>query len=288
MSVLLLGLALAVAEECVIQQTSLAPLVGARPDHIYGRAIGVNWVYFLWALVYESVWVVVIPIELAELIFADRRDQPWLGRRGVIVSSLVFVLASFVAWYSWTQQFVPRFFPESAYQPPLVALVIAIGVMVGLVAAALTLPGRASSLAEDVFRPEAPEPWQAGLAAFMLALPWFGLIFLAYGAAPSTPPVIPILTSFGWACGALWLFRRWSRLGWTDGCRLASILGALGASMLAGYLVLWTSAAPAIDFLGKVVFNGVALGLLIRLARQIRNRPRLLSVSSSTLLEQSL
>ena len=88
MAILLLGMALAVAEECIIQQTSLSPLVGTSADHVYGRTIGVNWVYFLWALVYESVWAVVIPIQLAELIFPDRRHEPWLGNRGLIVSTL--------------------------------------------------------------------------------------------------------------------------------------------------------------------------------------------------------
>jgi len=64
-AILLLGIALAVAEECVIQQTSLAPLVGVNPDEVYGRAFGVNWVYFLWALGYESIWAVVLLVCLA-------------------------------------------------------------------------------------------------------------------------------------------------------------------------------------------------------------------------------
>jgi hypothetical protein len=58
MAVVLLGIAFVMAEECVIQQTSLAPLVGVDPDHAYGRALGVNWVYLLWALGYESIWAV--------------------------------------------------------------------------------------------------------------------------------------------------------------------------------------------------------------------------------------
>src|SRR5690349_15511612 len=53
-SVLLLGLALAVAEEFVIQQTSLAPLPWLGETPIYGRVWGVNWVYFLFMLGYES------------------------------------------------------------------------------------------------------------------------------------------------------------------------------------------------------------------------------------------
>jgi hypothetical protein len=289
MAVLLLGMALAVAEECIIQQTSLAPLVGTSADHVYGRTIGVNWVYFLWALVYESVWAVVIPIQLAELIFPDRRHEPWLGNRGLILSAVVFVLASFVAWYSWTQVFVPRFFPESAYKPPLAAVLVALGVIAMLVATALSSPGSGSPRTDTESTPGAPSPWLVGLAAFVLALPWFVLIFLAYGVYPSLPAFIPISAGLAWAVLALWLFQRWStRAGWTDNSRHTSVFGALCASMLAGFFVLWASAAPAVDFMGKVVFNGITIGLLIRLVRRIRDRPQSQFLTSSTACEQRL
>jgi hypothetical protein len=134
--------------------------------------------------------------------------------------------------------------------------------------------------------PGAPEPWLVGLAAFVLGLPWFVLIFLAYGAVPSLPAVIPIAAGLAWAGFALWLFQRWStRAGWADGHCLASIFGAIGASMLAGFFVLRASAAPAVDFIGKAVFNGVAIGLLIGLARRIRDRPQSQSISPSTACE---
>jgi len=82
-SVLLLGLALSVAEEFIIQQTSIAPLpwLGSRTG--YGRALGVNWVYFLYMLGYESVWVVLVPIHLTQLIFPERRNENWLRTRGL-------------------------------------------------------------------------------------------------------------------------------------------------------------------------------------------------------------
>jgi hypothetical protein len=63
---LLLGLALAIAEECIIQQTSFAPLVGAHGTEIYGRAGGVNWIWFLAMLGYESIWVVLIPVQITD------------------------------------------------------------------------------------------------------------------------------------------------------------------------------------------------------------------------------
>jgi hypothetical protein len=78
-SMLLLGLALAVAEEWLIQQTSIAPFVAG---HGYGRVWGVNWVYFFWTLGYESVWVVPVPVQLTELLFRSRRNVIWLRREG--------------------------------------------------------------------------------------------------------------------------------------------------------------------------------------------------------------
>src|SRR5215470_11560478 len=55
-NMLLLALALAVAEECLIQQTAPAPMVLRIKGEVYARAFGVNYVYLLWALVYESVF----------------------------------------------------------------------------------------------------------------------------------------------------------------------------------------------------------------------------------------
>src|SRR5262245_29663368 len=103
-AILLLGLAFALAEECVILQTALAPLfVAMDPQHIYGRSLGVNWVYLLSQLGYESVWAIVIPIQLAELLFPKRRTDPWLGKAGMVVAAIVYLVASVVVWYLWEQ-----------------------------------------------------------------------------------------------------------------------------------------------------------------------------------------
>lgn len=90
-SMLVMGLALAVAEEWLIQQTSISPLV-ASGECAYGRVWGVNWVYFLWGLGYESVWVVLVPVQLTELLFPGLRDACWL--RPEASSSSV--------WSSWS------------------------------------------------------------------------------------------------------------------------------------------------------------------------------------------
>ena len=280
LAILLLGIALAVAEECVIQQTSFAPLVGADPHHPYGRALGVNWVYFLWALGYESVWIVVLPVQFTELIFPTRRDEPWLGTRGLVISALAFTLASFMAWYSWTQVFLPKFFPELVYDVPVSSIVVALGVIIVLIAAAVALPEPSRRQCGTTH--SAPRAWPVGLIAFAMALPWFALIFLAYGAFPILPFLIPMIAGPALAGVAYALIAHWSRsAAWQDSSRLALIFGAMMASMLAGFLVLSLGGALAIDVVGKLIFNTIAVLLLIRLAWRLQSTNASLNPESS-------
>src|SRR4051794_7140694 len=136
-SLLLLALVLAIAEECLIQQTSLAPLVIQLKGQVYARAFGINYVYLLWALMYETVYVVLLPILLAELIFPARRDEGWMSKSGIMVSLVLFGLGSFLAWFSWTQIARIQVFHLAAYNPPLVAVLAALGAILLLVLAAL-------------------------------------------------------------------------------------------------------------------------------------------------------
>ncbi|MEJ2007121.1 MAG: hypothetical protein P8Z30_03030 [Acidobacteriota bacterium] len=272
-SMILLGLALAVAEECVIQQTSLAPLVGAQ--HVYGRFFGVNWIYLLGLLVYECVWVVLVPVELTEMLFPARRHQPWLRKRGLAISGIVFLIGSYIAWYAWTQRARPMVFHLPKYQPPLLDIAIALAAILLLILAALRLrtvrlsePGRASS---------APRPWFVGLATFLLSLLCFLLIGLAYGAAPRLPFRIAMVGGFVWAAFSLMLIRGWaSSAGWREMHRFALVFGALLASMSAGFITLAGGALP-IDWIGKSVLNVIAVVLMIRLGQKLRLREALKS-----------
>jgi hypothetical protein len=92
-SLVLLALALSVTEEWVIQQTSLAPLPWVAKQ--YGRLWGVNWIWFLFFLGYESVWVVLVPVQITELIFRRRRKERWLSDGALIASFVVSFLARF-------------------------------------------------------------------------------------------------------------------------------------------------------------------------------------------------
>lgn len=267
-SMILLGLALAMAEECVIQQTSLAPLVGAT--HVYGRFLGVNWIYLFALLVYECVWVVLVPVELTELIFPALRHGPWVRRSGLVVLAIIFVAGSYIAWYAWTQNARPKVFHVPIYNPPLPDILIALGVIVLLATTAFRV--RTLRIANPAISWAAPRPWLVGLAAFLLALPCFLLTGIAYGAAPHLPFWIPVAAGIAWAILSLMLLQRWaSSSAWSAMHRFALVFGALLGSMASGYVIL-ASGALLIDWIGKIVLNTVAVALMIALARKLRLR----------------
>jgi hypothetical protein len=269
LSILLLGIALAVAEECVIQQTSLAPLPWLDPQHIYGRALGINWVYLFFQLGYESIWAVVLPIQLTELLFPSRSSDAWIRRRGLVIAAIVFLLCSLVAWYSWTQVTIPTVFHKSIYHPPLLTVVIALVVIVAL--AAFALGPRPSSRPEQALLRPVPQPWLIGLGAFVLSLLWFVLILLTSGVAEALPPVIPMVGGLLEALAAFFLVNYWSESpAWRDTHRLALVFGACVASMLAGFL-LRVVVLP-VDVIGKLVLNVIAVLLLSFLAWRICRR----------------
>jgi hypothetical protein len=271
-SLLLLGVALAVAEECVIQQTSLAPLEGLA-SHAYGRVWGVNWVYFLWALGYESIWVVVLPVQLTELIFPARRTELWAGRRGLILASGVFILGSFVAWYSWTQHARTKVFHMPEYQPPLLYVLLAVVAIVLLVAAAFSRWTSPQPKRPEIER-SAPRPWLVGLTAFVLGFPWCLLVLLGFGAAPTIPFEVPMIGGIAWACTTFILFSSWtSSPAWHDLHRFAVVFGGVVACMAAGFVIFAVGGALGIDWMGKVVLNAIAVLLMAALGRKLAYQP---------------
>ena len=139
---LLLGLALATSEEFIIQQTSLAPIPWLSPSYTYGRVSGVNWVWLVTWLGFETVWVVLLPVQLTELLFRSRRKKPWLRTGGLVTSGALFLIGCFVAWYGWTQRARPMLFHAPKYQPPTAAILLGAAAIPLFVMCALLVPVR--------------------------------------------------------------------------------------------------------------------------------------------------
>jgi hypothetical protein len=209
---------------------------------------------------YESVWVVVVPVQVTELFFPRRAAQPWLRMGGAIAACVFFLVGSRIAWYGWTQQARPRLH-AAPYHPPLVMIVLGLLAIGALIALAYVVRGFGKQLVKN--RQPVIPAWIAGVIAFVLGGAWFQLIAQEFVPKPVQPFWIAMVLGIAWAALAFILFSRWSsRAAWSEIHRFASAGGATLACMAVGYLTIATW--PKVDIVGKLIFDAIALlGFLI-------------------------
>lgn len=276
-SLLFLGLALSIAEEFIIQQTSLAPLPfpGIHPD--YGRMWGINLVYFLFMLGYESIWIVVVPVQITELFFPRQAGQAWLRLRGTIVGCVAFLLGSRIAWYGWTQQARPRLH-AAPYHPPFAMIALGLAAIGALIVLAYLVRNFGASPSNDL-RKTIPA-WVAGPTAFVMGGAWFEIIGQCFMPKPVQPFWIVIAAGVAWAVLAFALFFRWSsRQAWSDVHRFAAAIGATLACMATPYMTM--ASWPKIDVIGEIAFDGLAIVGILLLARKVFDRKKVAGTQTS-------
>lgn len=257
-AIIVLGLAIALAEECLFVQTSFFPLLGVDPQHAYGRIAGVNWTYLLWALGYETVWAFVIPIFLVESLFPAARDKPWLGRVGLSVLAALFLGFGVMRWYAWTQIFIPQNFPAWNQGPSHVELACAFLAVIALgLATIYGLPHHPVNGSSDV---RVPSQFALMLVGCSLGLVWSALLFLSYGVAPYVPVVLAWASGVSVCALSCYAISRWTgSKKWRHQDGFPLIFGALLASALSGFLILRGGQAPPLDYAGKTVVNSFVL-----------------------------
>jgi hypothetical protein len=273
LNMLLLAFALSIAEEFLIQQTSVAPMVlQIFPGEPFARAWGVNYVYFLWALFYEAVFVVIIPIVITELIFSSRRKDPWLRPWSAWMVGIILVLACFPAWYSWTQIARPNVFHVPIYNPPLTHVLAAILAIAVLIFAALG-PRRRALTGVSVPLPP-PSPWWLGIASAIAAAIWYGLCLLAFGMRPTFPAGVAVAVGIGVVLLAIYLLPRYAaHPAWRDTHRAGIALGAVISTMAVNFagFIYGTS---KLDLYGKIVLDVIGTILLIWLSIRVSAKNR--------------
>jgi hypothetical protein len=270
-SMLLLGLALSVAEEFIVQQTSLAPMPWLGTREMYGRVWEVSWIYFLFMLAFESVTITLVPVQIVELIFPKRRKEPWLRTRGLVIASVLFVVGAWVAWFLWVRIARIQVFHVPDYKPATVMFLLGLLAIAVLVLAGYVL--RRSRVGATPLH-KAPSPWVVLPASLLLGFPWYLLMILIFVPLPKPPALwIPVTATLGWAAMTVVLLRRWaSASGWGEMQEWALSFGVLLVCMTAGFLGsnLW----PKTDIMFKLVLNLLAVAGMIVLARRIRQRAR--------------
>lgn len=262
------GLVFAVIAECLVVQTSLAPMTGL--DRQWGRASSVNWPYLVWALGYESCWAIALTIQLTDLVFPAHCSSAWPGRRGQFILAAVFVLGAIPTWYNWTHVVAPNLTHQPPYQPPLLTLAIALAAATALAVLGTQLP-RHRARHNQASPRRTPTPVLVAGTTFTATALWFALLLPQVNSLIITAPAaLPIASALLTASSVGILLHRWSRSpGWDDQHRIVIILSALTASMAAGFLA---NQFAMVNLLAKAGFNAAALAGLILLRRRSRSK----------------
>lgn len=255
-ALLLFGLALSLAEEFLIQQTSSAPLVIMLKHQVYARAGDVNYLYLAWALLYEPVMVVLIPVALAELLFPARRDAPWLNRVGVALVLGLLAIGSGLAWFTWTHIARVQVFhlPLYAPRPPIFGAA-------GLAIAALVIAGMRTPHGVAAALPGGQEILVGAGASWSVLL--FGVLLMAFGIAPAVPPALPLAGAALLALVPLAIARGRAP---NEAQTVALILGVMGGSMAVSFVGF--IGATTADLLFKIIVDLVAFASFVMLFRR--------------------
>lgn len=108
-SLLLLGAAYGVIEEGLMVKSFFDP---AWPDlgvlGVFGRWMGINWVWAEMLIIYHAVFSIAIPVLLVELAFPSKRKERWVGDHALGGFALLLVGVVFLGYFALTP-----------YRPPI-------------------------------------------------------------------------------------------------------------------------------------------------------------------------
>ena len=257
-SVIVLGIAFGIIEECILLQSAFNPNFLGN-DLTYGRTLGINWVWAEYIIGYHAIWSITIPILITELLFPGKRTQPWLSNTGVGITAVIYLLIS-VAFYS-------TFVKLSGFTTSFEHYLIAGAIALGLIVLAIYLPIK--TLFKSVS--ETPSSLMTGVIAVGGSAAWLILFSLQFKKGAGLP-VWTVELSGLFIVMVLWfLFSGWMKQNWNDNHLFSLAFGGLMASMLFG-LVTLVQAGNQLDIICQAVFIVIAIGLMMLLRKRILKR----------------
>jgi hypothetical protein len=257
-TILVLGLAYGIIEEGLMVKSFFDPawqdlgLLG-----VYGRWAGVNWVWSLFLTIYHAVYSIATPIFLVELLFPERRDERWVGRRGMIVLSLLLMAVVLFGFLFLTE-----------YRPPTLPYLMALAATVGLYALARRMPAQWWTRRTEPTR----SPLWFGLIGFASTMVFFFLHWIFPENGVPVPFTMLAAVLLVWM--VIMVVRHISgESGWSDEHKLALVGGALTFFILLAPISEF-DASRADNTTGMTLVGLVALFFLIWLRRKTRRRVR--------------
>jgi len=254
-SIIGLGIAFGVIEECLLLQSAFNPSFLGN-DLTFGRSLGVNWVWAEYIIGYHAVWSIAIPILLTELIFSQKRAQPWLSKTGIAIACVIYLLSS-IAFYA---TFVKLTGFTTSWIHYLVAGILALCLILFSVYLPIKIAFKSTS--------QTPSPFVAGIIAFVASTIWLILFSLIFKQGAGLKAWIVETAGFLVVINLCLFISLWVRQEWKDSHRFYVLSGGLMASMLFGLINL-AQANSQTDVICQAIFIVITTTLLILLKRRL-------------------
>jgi hypothetical protein len=253
-TILILGVAYGVIEEGLGDMSLFNPNFLGQHLLSYGNIYGIGWPWWCFVLTLHAVWSIGVSIALAEALFARHGPHPWLGRKGLVVSGVVFVLGVVVV----------HFVGGQGYQLSAGHVVLSLVLAALISAVAFLVPVRSASYARDPRR--APSPWLVGGTAFVLTSAFMAVTRLSHALKlPAAVLILAYLVLYGLAVWAVWHWSR--RIDWSAEHVFALASGALLTYAWYGFV---QTPHDTLDMIGQTIFALLALGVIIVASRRVR------------------
>jgi hypothetical protein len=248
-SVILLGFAFGIIEECLLLQSAFNPHF-LNFDISYGRVWGVNWAWSEIIIINHSFWSITIPVFIAETIFPGRRTEPWLNQWGIGIFAVLLLLSS----YGFYTTFIKMSGFTTSWIHYTIAGLLASGVI--LIAANL----RDKQIVK--FPVKTPPAWVTGFISFLVSLFWLNLLSQVFQKEHGVPAMFVELT--GLIVLVVWLviILGWINSKWNNTYRFSLAAGALYAGMVFGLIILLPT-KNSLDIVGQICFILIVSVLLI-------------------------
>lgn len=254
-SLLLLGFAYGIYEEGLVVRSFFDPnWMDLGNLGVYGRLWGVNWVWTEHLTIYHALISIAASIAFAEMLYPDRRSEPWLKDRKWWLANWAGLLLVLGLGKLMTP-----------YDAPDGWILLSWLSIFGLAGLARLLPTRWLPPRER----SVPRPGRFYLTGLLGMLLQFMLIYVGADNGSYPFPVAMLLLLL-FDLFILWLILRWNGNGsaWDDRHRMALVSGALSFFLIIGPLT--TNGLYPVMYFSNPVFLFLLWLAYRRIKRQVK------------------
>jgi hypothetical protein len=226
LSIIILGVAYGITEECLTLQTVFNTAILGN-NFTYGRWIGVNWVWAMCIILYHALWSITIPIFLAELLFPGKKEKGWLTKTGIVITSGLFLLTSVAFFYFY--------YKMTSFIAPFSHFLVAAVLMIFFVTLSFYISVNVTN--REWFKRS--RPVVAGMISFVGSILWFVMLTIAFRPNLGINPLIVLGSGVFIVFLTILLIFNWNQSNWGVKHRFFLACGSIYASMLFGFVTLY-------------------------------------------------